>query len=91
MARAIPSRTAASEYRFVVCGKYVIFPHARADHIAGITALVEKNEAAFQRDPREWAEARFAQARAVDRQSIWAHRAAQWEAFLAPAAARLRA
>jgi hypothetical protein len=64
---------------------------ARADHIAGITALVEKNEAAFQCDPRAWAEARLAQAQEVNRQSTWSRRAAQWEAFLAPGVASLRA
>jgi glycosyltransferase involved in cell wall biosynthesis len=64
---------------------------ARADHVAGIAALLEKNEAAFLHDPRSWAEARFAQAQAVNQQSTWSHRAAQWEAFLAPAVASLRA
>ena len=56
---------------------------SREDHIAGFTALLEKNEAAFQRDPRAWAELRFAQAESVNRQCTWARRAAQWETFLA--------
>ncbi|HEX4026666.1 MAG TPA: hypothetical protein VHX18_03535 [Rhizomicrobium sp.] len=43
------------------------------------------------RDPLAWAEARFAQVEAVNRQSRWSHRAAQWEAFLAPVVASLRA
>jgi len=64
---------------------------ARADHVAGIAALLEKNEAEFQRDPHAWAQTRFAQMQAVNRESTWARRAAQWEAFLAPAVARLRA
>jgi glycosyltransferase involved in cell wall biosynthesis len=64
---------------------------ARADHVAGIAALLETNEAEFQRAPRAWAEARFTQVEAVNRQSCWSHRAAQWEAFLAPAVASLRA
>jgi tetratricopeptide (TPR) repeat protein len=55
---------------------------ARADHIAGITRLVEKNQAEFQRDPRAWAEARFAQLQAVNRECTWARRAAAWEARL---------
>jgi glycosyltransferase involved in cell wall biosynthesis len=63
---------------------------APADHITGITVLLEKNEAQFLRDPPAWAAERFAQAQAVNRQSTWTHRAAQWEAFLAPAVARLR-
>ncbi len=62
----------------------------RDDHIAGITGLVEKNEAEFQRDPKAWAEQRFAQMKIVNQQYTWANRAAQWEAFLAPAVAALR-
>jgi glycosyltransferase involved in cell wall biosynthesis len=63
---------------------------SRDDHIAGFTALLEKNEMEFQRDPRSWAEARFAQLQAVNQESTWSHRAAQWEAFLAPAVAALK-
>jgi glycosyltransferase involved in cell wall biosynthesis len=63
---------------------------ARSDHVAGFTALMERNETEFRRDPRAWAEARFAQVEAVNRQSSWSHRAAQWEAFLAPAVESLR-
>ena len=51
---------------------------SRDDHIVGFTALLEKNEADFQRDPFAWAEERFAQLEAVNRQSTWSHRAAQW-------------
>lgn len=62
----------------------------RADHVAGIAALLEKAEAEYLRDPRAWGEARFAQLQTVNRESTWAHRAAQWEAFLAPAVAGRR-
>lgn len=61
------------------------------DHIAGITALLEKAEATFQRDPRAWAEERFAQAQEVNRNSTWAVRAAQWESFMAPGIAAIKA
>ncbi len=64
---------------------------AHADHIAGITGLLEKNEQEFQRDPRAWAEARFAQAQTVNTTCTWTQRAAEWEAFLKPAVATLRA
>jgi glycosyltransferase involved in cell wall biosynthesis len=60
------------------------------DHIAGFAALLEKNEMEFQRDPRSWAETRFAQLQAVNQQSTWLHRAAQWETFLAPAVAAIK-
>ena len=59
----------------------------RDDHIAGITKLIEKNEAEFKRDPKAWAETRFTQLQAVNRECTWVQRAAQWEAFLAPAVA----
>jgi len=59
-------------------------------HIAGFTQLLEKNEAEFLRDPRAWAELRFAQAQIVNRQCTWAHRAEQWETFLAPSVAARR-
>jgi tetratricopeptide (TPR) repeat protein len=64
---------------------------SRADHVAGFTGLLEKNEAEFQRDPRAWAEVRFTQLQAVNQQSTWSHRAAQWDAFLAPSVAARRA
>jgi len=64
---------------------------AREDHIAGITALLEKNEADFLREPQSWAEQRFEQAQRVSRESTWVRRAAEWEAFLAPAVAAKRA
>jgi glycosyltransferase involved in cell wall biosynthesis len=64
---------------------------SRDDHIAGFTALLEKNEVEFQSDPLGWAEERFAQLEVVNRQSTWSHRAAQWEAFLNPSVAALRA
>ncbi len=63
----------------------------RVDHIAGITKLIEKNEAEFRRDPQAWAQARFKQVEAVNREYTWARRAEQWEAFLKPAVASLRA
>ena len=64
---------------------------ARQDHIAGITALLEKNETDFLRHPQDWAEQRFAQAQHISRDSTWARRAMEWEAFLTPAAAAKRA
>jgi tetratricopeptide (TPR) repeat protein len=63
---------------------------ARADHIAGITALLEKNEAAFRRDPGAWARDRFAQVQVINREATWSHRAAQWEELLTASAAALR-
>jgi glycosyltransferase involved in cell wall biosynthesis len=63
---------------------------APADHAAGIAALLEKNEVAFLRDPRAWAEERFVQMQTVNRRSTWAARAAEWEAFLGPAVASKR-
>lgn len=57
----------------------------RESHVAGITALLNRNEADFLRAPEEWAQERFAQVQAVNRVSTWAVRAAQWEALLAPA------
>lgn len=62
----------------------------REDHVAGITRLVEKNEAEFQRNPEAWAQDRFIQLQTVNREYTWSRRAAQWEAFLAPAVAALR-
>ena len=60
---------------------------ALEDHIAGFTALLEKAEADFQRDPQAWAEQRFEQLQVVNRESTWSRRAEQWEALLAPAVA----
>ena len=57
----------------------------RQTHVAGITALLDRNEARFRQSPQEWAQDRFAQVQAVNRISTWAARAAQWEALLAPA------
>ena len=62
----------------------------RVDHIAGITKLIEKNEAEFQRDPKAWAEDRFTQLQTINRECTWSRRAAQWDAFLAPAVAARR-
>lgn len=62
----------------------------RQEHVLGITALLEKNEADFLRDPGAWAEQRFEQAQRVNRESIWARRALEWEAFLGPAIAAKR-
>lgn len=59
----------------------------RVDHIAGITNLIEKNEAEFVRDPKAWAQARFKQVETVNREYTWARRAEQWEEFLKPAVA----
>lgn len=63
----------------------------RVDHIAGLTKLIEKNEADFVRDPKAWAQTQFKQVEAVNREYTWARRAEQWEAFLKPAVASLRA
>ena len=63
---------------------------ARADHVAGIAALLEKNEAEFLSSPQAWSEQRFAQMQRVNRESTWARRAVEWEAFLAPAVAAKR-
>jgi len=63
----------------------------REDHIAGITRLLETNEADFLRSPEGWAEQRFEQAQHISRESTWARRAMEWEAFLAPAVAAKRA
>jgi glycosyltransferase involved in cell wall biosynthesis len=54
----------------------------RQTHVAGITDLLDRNEAAFRVSPREWAQERFAQVQAINRVSTWAARAAQWEALL---------
>jgi len=62
----------------------------REDHISGIAALLEKNEANFLRDRQVWAEQRFEQAQQVNRESIWSRRALEWEAFLGPAVAAKR-
>ena len=64
---------------------------APLQHIAGIAALLEKNEALFVSQPQAWAEARFDQVQRVNRESSWTRRAAEWEAFLAPAVASKRA
>jgi glycosyltransferase involved in cell wall biosynthesis len=63
---------------------------APADHVAGIAALLEKNETMFLRDPHAWAEERFVQMQTVNRLSTWAARATEWEAFLGPAVASKR-
>lgn len=63
----------------------------REDHVAGFTALMEKAEAAFQRHPRAWAEERFEQSQEINRRSTWAIRAAQWEAFVGPGVAAIKA
>jgi hypothetical protein len=55
-----------------------------------MAALLEKNEASFLRDPQAWAEQRFEQAQRVSRESNWARRALEWEAFLGPAVAAKR-
>ena len=62
----------------------------REDHILGIATLLEKNEMNFLRDPQAWAEQRFEQALRVNRESTWARRAREWEAFLGPAVAAKR-
>lgn len=62
----------------------------REDHISGIAALLEKNEANFLGDRQAWAEQRFEQAQRVNRESIWSRRALEWEAFLGPAVAAKR-
>lgn len=60
---------------------------SRAQQVAGMAALLEKNEAAFLADPRGWAEQRFAQVQHVNRESVWTVRAREWEEMLAPAIA----
>jgi glycosyltransferase involved in cell wall biosynthesis len=63
-----------------------------ADQVAGFVKLLEKNEGDFTKRPQSWAKARFEQVQAVNRQCTWTHRAAEWEAFLAPnVAARMPA
>jgi glycosyltransferase involved in cell wall biosynthesis len=62
----------------------------REEHVLGIAALLEKNEADFLQSPEAWAEARFEQVQRVNRESIWARRALEWEAFLGPAVAAKR-
>lgn len=60
------------------------------EHVNGIAALLAKNEAEFLAAPQSWAEQRFAQMQHVNREATWAKRAAEWEAFLAPAVASKR-
>jgi len=62
----------------------------REEIVSGFGVLLEKNEADFQNRPSAWAERMFEQVKAVNRASNWMARAAQWEAFLAPAIARKR-
>lgn len=77
---ALPETTMGYADLLPVTGNFT-----RDAHVGGISALLDKNEADFLRSPKEWAEARFAQVRAVNRISTWAKRAAEWEALLAPA------
>ena len=77
---ALPETTMGFADLLPVAGNFT-----REAHVAGITALLDRNEADFLRAPKEWAQERFAQAQAVGRISNWAARAAQWEALLAPA------
>jgi len=74
---ALPETTLGFADLLPVTGNFT-----REAHIAGITALLEKNEADFLRAPKEWAQERFAQLRSVNRISNWAARAEQWEALL---------
>jgi hypothetical protein len=60
------------------------------DH-AGLAALyapfLERAVADYRARPREWAQERFAQSQAVNRQCSWKARAREWEDFLGPAIA----
>jgi glycosyltransferase involved in cell wall biosynthesis len=76
---ALPETTMGFADLLPVSGNFT-----RQTHVAGITMLLDKNEADFLRAPQEWAQERFAQLEAVNRISNWAARAAQWEALLAP-------
>ena len=77
---ALPETTMGFADLLPVTGNFT-----RESHVAGVAALLDKNEADFLRAPREWAQERFVQLQAVNRISTWAARAAQWEALLAPA------
>ncbi len=52
------------------------------DIVAGFVPLLEKNVAAFQKSPEEWAQERFTQMQTVNRLCNWKARAAEWEALL---------
>jgi glycosyltransferase involved in cell wall biosynthesis len=54
---------------------------------ARFTTQLEQTVGQFLTDPRSWAEERFAQARAVNRDCSWAVRAKEWEDFLGRAMA----
>ena len=77
---ALPETTMGFADLLPVAGNFT-----RQTHVVGITALLDRNEADFLRDPAQWAQARFAQMQAVNRISTWTARAAQWEALLAHA------
>ena len=64
---------------------------APLEHINGIAMLLAKIEADFLGNPQAWAEQRFAQMQRVNRENTWTRRAAEWDAFLAPAVASKRA
>jgi len=49
---------------------------------ARFTAQLERTVASFLANPRAWAEERFAQVQAVNRDCTWAVRAKEWEDFL---------
>jgi hypothetical protein len=52
------------------------------DLAARFAAQMERTVAHFLADPRVWAEERFAQVQAVNRECIWAARAKEWDVFL---------
>jgi hypothetical protein len=54
---------------------------------ARFTAQLEQTVGMFLADPRAWAEERFAQIQAVNRDCTWAVRAKEWEDFLSQAIA----
>jgi glycosyltransferase involved in cell wall biosynthesis len=58
--------------------------------VAAYAALLEKNVAAFERDPEGWAAERFAQSQTVNRLCSWRARAREWETFLQSALALRR-
>jgi glycosyltransferase involved in cell wall biosynthesis len=60
-------------------------PRVGAVFVANFSLRMEEAERQFLAHPEEWAEERFAQSQAVNRQCSWAARAKEWEAFLGPA------
>jgi glycosyltransferase involved in cell wall biosynthesis len=61
-----------------------------AELVTAYSDLLEKNVAAFERDPESWAAERFAQSQTVNRLCSWGARAREWEEFLQSALATRR-